>query len=71
MEDGQISVLSISPAPSTLKHDEEELEEEEDREVARLHVKHREHCPRWVSIHMYSNLLDISTLLKLFHFIKS
>ncbi|XP_050932117.1 sperm-associated antigen 17 isoform X1 [Lates calcarifer] len=46
MEDGQISVLSISPAPSTLKHDEEELEEEEDREVARLHVKHREHCPR-------------------------
>ncbi|GLD53655.1 sperm-associated antigen 17 isoform X1, partial [Lates japonicus] len=46
MEDGQISVLSISPAPSTLKHDEEELEEEEDREVARLQVKHREHCPR-------------------------
>ncbi|XP_069026480.1 sperm-associated antigen 17 [Embiotoca jacksoni] len=45
MEDGQISVLNFSPVPSTLKHHEEELEEE-DREMAKLHVNHREHCPR-------------------------
>lgn len=45
MEDGQISVLTCSLAPSTLKNDEEELEEE-DREVARLHTKHREPCSR-------------------------
>lgn len=45
MEDGQVSVLNFSPAPSTLKADEEELEEE-DREMDRIHRKHREHCPR-------------------------
>lgn len=47
MEDGQISVLNFSPAPSTLKEYEEETElEEEDREMSRINVKHREHCPR-------------------------
>ncbi|XP_047456717.1 sperm-associated antigen 17 isoform X2 [Mugil cephalus] len=48
MEDGQISVLNFSPAPSTLKHYEEELElqEEEDREITRIHAKHRENSPR-------------------------
>ncbi|XP_071333844.1 sperm-associated antigen 17 isoform X2 [Trachinotus anak] len=51
MEDGQVSVLNVSPAPSTLKHDEEELEEEEDREVTRLHANHREHCPRLFLVH--------------------
>lgn len=52
MEDGQLSVLNLSPAPSTLKQDEEEPEEEEDREMARINAKHREHCPRW-DIYMY------------------
>ncbi|KAM7366160.1 hypothetical protein PAMP_015625 [Pampus punctatissimus] len=49
----QISALNFSPAPSTLKHDEEEPEEgeEEDREMARLHEKHREHCPRLFLVH--------------------
>ncbi|XP_044196890.1 sperm-associated antigen 17 isoform X3 [Thunnus albacares] len=53
LEDGQISVLNFSPAPSTLKHDAEEPaeEEEEDREVARLHDKLREHCPRLFLVH--------------------
>uniref|UniRef100_A0A665XF12 Sperm associated antigen 17 n=1 Tax=Echeneis naucrates TaxID=173247 RepID=A0A665XF12_ECHNA len=46
MEDGQVSVLNFSPATSTFKQDEEELLEEEDQEVTRLHVKYREHCPR-------------------------
>ncbi|XP_035479938.2 sperm-associated antigen 17 isoform X2 [Scophthalmus maximus] len=50
MEDGQISVLTCSLAPSTLKNDEEELEEE-DREVARLHTKHREPCSRLFLVH--------------------
>lgn len=44
MEDGQISALISSPVSSTLE--QEEQEEEEDGEMARLHVKHREHCPR-------------------------
>nr|XP_020479386.1 sperm-associated antigen 17 [Monopterus albus] len=43
MEDGQISVLDFSPAPSTLEPGEEE---QEDGEMAGLHVKHREHYPR-------------------------
>lgn len=47
-EDGQVSVLNFSPAPSTLKPDEEDTEEE-DREMAGNHVKHREHCPRSVT----------------------
>ncbi|XP_008296225.1 sperm-associated antigen 17 [Stegastes partitus] len=51
MEDGQISVVNFSPAPSPAKHDEEELEEEEDREMARLHEEHREHCPRLFLVH--------------------
>ncbi|XP_065806901.1 sperm-associated antigen 17 [Labrus bergylta] len=51
MEDGRLSVLNFSPAPSTLKHDEEEPEEEEDRELARVHVKHGEHCPRLFVVH--------------------
>ncbi|XP_059211469.1 sperm-associated antigen 17 isoform X3 [Centropristis striata] len=50
MEDGQLSVLNCSPAPSTLKHYEEDLEEE-DREMARIHLKHREHCPRLFLVH--------------------
>ncbi|XP_044039721.1 sperm-associated antigen 17 isoform X2 [Siniperca chuatsi] len=55
MEDGQLSVLDFSPAPSTLKQDEEEPEEkeeeEEDREIARINIKHREHCPRLFLVH--------------------
>ncbi|XP_031140996.1 sperm-associated antigen 17 isoform X4 [Sander lucioperca] len=51
MEDGQLSVFNCSPAPSTLKQDEEEPEEEEDREMARINVKHREHCPRLFLVH--------------------
>lgn len=46
MEDGQLSVLNFSPAQSTMKQDEEEPEEEEEKELARIHAKHREHCPR-------------------------
>ncbi|XP_051284825.1 sperm-associated antigen 17 isoform X4 [Dicentrarchus labrax] len=51
MEDGQLSVLNFSPAPSTLKQDEEQPGEEEDRELARINVKHREHCPRLFLVH--------------------
>ncbi|XP_068569604.1 sperm-associated antigen 17 isoform X3 [Cebidichthys violaceus] len=50
MEDGQLSVLNCSPAPSTLKQEEEEPEEE-DREMAKINVKHREHCPRLFVVH--------------------
>ncbi|XP_034757010.1 sperm-associated antigen 17 isoform X3 [Etheostoma cragini] len=49
MEDGQLSVFNCSPAPST--HQDEEEPEEEDREMARIHVKHREHCPRLFLVH--------------------
>ncbi|XP_027134086.1 sperm-associated antigen 17 isoform X1 [Larimichthys crocea] len=51
MQDGQLSVLNYSPAPSTLKQDEEEPDEEEDREMSRINVKHREHCPRLFMVH--------------------
>ncbi|XP_042368348.1 sperm-associated antigen 17 [Plectropomus leopardus] len=51
MEDGQVSVLNCSPAPSTFKQDEEEPEEEEDREMAGVNVIHREHCPRLFLVH--------------------
>ncbi|XP_054457183.1 LOW QUALITY PROTEIN: sperm-associated antigen 17 [Anoplopoma fimbria] len=52
MEDGQLSVLNCSPAPSTLKQDEEETEEdEEDREMAKMNVKQREHCHRLFLVH--------------------
>lgn len=51
MDDGQISVLNVSPAPSTLNHDEKEPGVEEDTEMARL--KPGELRPRWASIHMY------------------
>lgn len=44
MDDGQVSV-NFSPAPSTVKPDEEELGEE-DRDVDRIHGRHREHRPR-------------------------
>ncbi|KAM3857609.1 sperm-associated antigen 17-like [Diretmus argenteus] len=47
MEDGQISAVISSPVESTL----EEGEEEEDGEVARLHVKQREHFPRLFVVH--------------------
>lgn len=66
MEDGQLSVLNFSPAPSTLKQDDEEPEEEEEREMARINVKHREHCPRWAYNHMYCILMSYYTLLKPF-----
>ncbi|XP_029026563.1 sperm-associated antigen 17 isoform X3 [Betta splendens] len=49
-EDGQVSVLNFSPASSSIKLDEEELEEEE-REMAGTPVKHREHCPRLFVLH--------------------
>ncbi|XP_060922240.1 sperm-associated antigen 17 isoform X2 [Limanda limanda] len=48
-EDGQVSVLNVNPTLSTLKHDEEE--EEEDREVSRLHDKYGKHCPRLFLVH--------------------
>ncbi|KAK9524640.1 hypothetical protein VZT92_017015 [Zoarces viviparus] len=56
MEDGQLSVLNCSPAPSTPKQEEEEEpeeeeEEEEDREMAKINVKHREHSPRLFVVH--------------------
>ncbi|KAM3857607.1 sperm-associated antigen 17-like [Diretmus argenteus] len=47
MEDGQISAVISSPVESTLG----EGEEEEDGEVARLHVKQREHFPRLFVVH--------------------
>ncbi|XP_031706794.1 sperm-associated antigen 17 isoform X2 [Anarrhichthys ocellatus] len=50
MEDGQLSVLNCSPAPSTLKQDEEQPEEE-DREMVKINVKHREHSPRLFVVH--------------------
>lgn len=46
MEDGQISVLNLRPATSTLKQTEEELEKEEDSEMDGPHEKPREQCPR-------------------------
>ncbi|XP_030017766.1 sperm-associated antigen 17 [Sphaeramia orbicularis] len=47
MEDGKISVLNFSPTPSMLNNDEEELlDEEEDREMAKLHAKRIGHSPR-------------------------
>lgn len=46
MEDWQISVLNLSPAPSMLKQTEEELEKEEDSEMDGPHEKPREQCPR-------------------------
>ncbi|XP_026155171.1 sperm-associated antigen 17 isoform X2 [Mastacembelus armatus] len=45
--DGQVSVLNFSPAPSTLTHEEEE----QDGDMAGLHVQHREHCPRLFLVH--------------------
>ncbi|XP_041842655.1 sperm-associated antigen 17 isoform X2 [Melanotaenia boesemani] len=52
MDDGQVSVLRFSPAPSTLKDDEEELEEDEEKDRQfRLHAKHKEHCPRLFLVH--------------------
>ncbi|XP_045921356.1 sperm-associated antigen 17 isoform X4 [Micropterus dolomieu] len=50
MEDGQLSILNFNPAPSALKQDEEEPEEE-DREIARINVKHRGHYPRLFLVH--------------------
>ncbi|XP_039458948.1 sperm-associated antigen 17 isoform X2 [Oreochromis aureus] len=51
MEDGQISVLNLSPAPSMLKQTEEELEKEEDSEMDGPHEKPREQCPRLFLVH--------------------
>ncbi|XP_069374874.1 sperm-associated antigen 17 isoform X3 [Paralichthys olivaceus] len=71
MEDGQVSVLNVSPTPSTPKHDEEELEEEEeDREVSRPHEKYGEHCPRLFLVHedgSGTELLRSQTVEKLLH----
>uniref|UniRef100_UPI003AB0D07C sperm-associated antigen 17 n=1 Tax=Centroberyx gerrardi TaxID=166262 RepID=UPI003AB0D07C len=50
MEDGQVSALISSPAGSNWEQ-EEEGQEEEDGEMGRLHVKHREHCPRLFLVH--------------------
>ncbi|KAL6118697.1 spag17 [Pungitius sinensis] len=50
MEDGELSVLNCSPAPSPLTQNEEEPEEE-DREMAEINVKHREHFPRLFVVH--------------------
>lgn len=46
MEDGQISVLNLRPATSTLKQTEEELEKEEDSKTDGPREKPREQCPR-------------------------
>ncbi|XP_073330742.1 sperm-associated antigen 17 [Pagrus major] len=51
MEDGRLSVLNFSPAPSTMTQDEEEPEDEADREMARLNAKQREHFPRLFLVH--------------------
>uniref|UniRef100_A0A671YZ06 Sperm associated antigen 17 n=1 Tax=Sparus aurata TaxID=8175 RepID=A0A671YZ06_SPAAU len=51
MEDGRLSVLNFSPAPSAMTQDEEEPEDEADREMARLNVKQREHLPRLFLVH--------------------
>ncbi|XP_037613814.1 sperm-associated antigen 17 isoform X2 [Sebastes umbrosus] len=57
MEDGEVSVLNCSPAPSTLEQEEEEEEEEkeekeeEDREMSRINIKYRDHCPRLFLVH--------------------
>lgn len=53
MEDGRLSVLNFSPAPSAMTQDEEEPEDEADREMARLNVKQREHLPRWAYILLF------------------
>ncbi|XP_068444068.1 sperm-associated antigen 17 isoform X2 [Clinocottus analis] len=50
MEDGQLLVLNCSRAPSTLKQDEGEPEEE-DREMANMNGKHKEPCPRLFLVH--------------------
>ncbi|XP_026208160.1 sperm-associated antigen 17 isoform X3 [Anabas testudineus] len=50
MEDGEVSLLNLSPSPSTLKPDEEELEEE-DREMAKIFAKHKVHLPRLFLVH--------------------
>ncbi|XP_067379815.1 sperm-associated antigen 17 [Channa argus] len=50
MEDGQISVLNFSPAPSTLKPDEEESEADQE-ESTDFQVKFREHFPRLFLVH--------------------
>ncbi|XP_041635673.1 sperm-associated antigen 17 [Cheilinus undulatus] len=47
LEDGQLSVLNFSPAPSTLKHNEEEPEDK----IVGIPVKHRQHCPRLFMVH--------------------
>ncbi|KAM3590203.1 uncharacterized protein V6R79_005781 [Siganus canaliculatus] len=51
MEDGQLSVVNFSPAPSSLKPDEEKPEEETHSETSRLNVKQRAHCPRLFLVH--------------------
>ncbi|XP_034020018.1 sperm-associated antigen 17 [Thalassophryne amazonica] len=45
MEDGQISVLNVSPVGSTQRHDDEEQENEENPEMRRWCVKDK-HCLR-------------------------
>ncbi|KAM3849923.1 sperm-associated antigen 17-like, partial [Diretmus argenteus] len=55
MEDGQISAVISSPVESTL----EEGEEEEDGEVARLHVKQREHFPRLFVVHEDGSAIEL------------
>ncbi|KAM9425740.1 sperm-associated antigen 17 [Pholidichthys leucotaenia] len=68
MEDGQISVLNLSPAPSTIKN-EEELPEE-DREMSSVHIKCGEHCPRLFLVHedgSGTELLSSETVEELFN----
>ncbi|KAM4536985.1 sperm-associated antigen 17 [Odontesthes bonariensis] len=48
MEDGRISVFNFSPAPSTLKHDDKE---EEDGEMTKIPLKHKDHRPRLFLVH--------------------
>ncbi len=64
MEDGQLSVLNISPAPNTLKHAEEELEEGTEGEKTGINVKQRGHCPRWAHIYFYCTVVSQDNALK-------
>lgn len=58
-------MLNLSPAPSAMTQDEEEPEDEADREMARLHLKHREHLPRWAYIILFMSSYILKHLYRL------
>ncbi|KAM9717208.1 sperm-associated antigen 17 [Menidia menidia] len=66
MEDGQISVLSMNPAPRTPKNDIEE----EEREMETVSAKNKDHCPRLFLVDEYGSgteLLSSHTVEELLH----